>query len=168
MKKLILLITLISGVFVQQSNAQQAVEAKFNKGLEKYYILKNALATDKAEEAQKAAIALGVAVKDVPHKGFATDGQHQLWMKESAVIQQQLAILAKSSDLKVQRKSFEGVSQSFVTLTSELKINAKPVYVQYCPMAKASWLNEVKDVQNPYYGSMMYDCGTVKEVLDKK
>jgi len=168
MNRLILLMTLISGVFVQQSNAQQTVPAKFNVSLDKYYVLKNALATDKAPAAQQAAVALAAAVKAVPHKGFATDQQHMLWMKESAAIQQQLSLVAGSSDLKVQRKSFVEVSSSFVTLVNALNLNNKTVFVQYCPMAKASWLNEVKDVQNPYYGSMMYDCGSVTSTISKK
>ncbi|RZJ80949.1 MAG: DUF3347 domain-containing protein [Flavobacterium sp.] len=35
-------------------------------------------------------------------------------------------------------------------------------------MAKKSWLNEVEAVQNPFYGSMMYDCGEVTETIAKK
>jgi len=35
-------------------------------------------------------------------------------------------------------------------------------------MGKYNWLNEVKAVQNPFYGSQMYDCGEVKETLAKK
>lgn len=168
MKRLMLLITLISGVFVQQSNAQQTVPAKFNVSLEKYYVLKNALATDKATAAQQAAIALSRSLADMPHKGFVNDQQHMLWMKESAVIQQQAKLIAGSSDLKVQRKSFGALSSSFVTLADSLKLNNKTIFVQYCPMAKASWLNEVKDIQNPYYGSMMYDCGSVTGTIAKK
>ncbi|WP_442589601.1 DUF3347 domain-containing protein [Pedobacter sp. AW31-3R] len=168
MNRLILLITLFTGVFVQQGNAQQTVSAKFNQALDKYYVLKNALAKDQPAAAQQAALVLSAAVKEVPHKGFSSDQQHQLWMKESAAMQTQLASIAKSGDLKVQRKSFEGVSNSFVKLAEELKLNTKTVFIQYCPMVKASWLNEVKAVQNPYYGSMMYDCGEVKSTIAKK
>jgi len=35
-------------------------------------------------------------------------------------------------------------------------------------MAKASWLNEKENVENPYYGSMMFDCGDVTETIKSK
>ena len=169
MNKLILTITLLSGVFIQTAFAQNAaVSKKFNKTLQGYYALKNALADDKADVAVKYAAALQAAVKEVPHKGFANEAQHQLWMKESAIILKETAELGKKTDLKAQRENFKGISNSFITLVKDLKVNDATVYVEYCPMVKSSWLNEVKAVQNPYYGSMMYDCGTVKETLDKQ
>ncbi|MCD0487320.1 DUF3347 domain-containing protein [Pedobacter sp. MC2016-14] len=168
MNKLIVCSLLFLGLFFQKATAQDKVSVAFNNSLKKYYVLKNALATDKAELAQQAAIALQQAVKEVPHKGFKDDAQHQLWMEESAVILAQSADLAKSSDLKSQRKSFEGISQSFIKVTQQLALNLNVAYLQYCPMGKFSWLNEVKDIQNPYYGSMMYDCGTVKSTIAGK
>lgn len=169
MNKLILSAALLLSIFSQTVFAQDAnVSSKFNKSLQGYYSLKNALAGDKTADAAKFAGALQTAVKEVPHKGFANEAQHQLWMKESAVILKQSAELAKHTDLKAQRENFKGISASFITLTKDLKINDAPVFVEYCPMVKSGWLNEVKAIQNPYYGSEMYDCGTVKETLDKK
>ncbi|QNK62835.1 DUF3347 domain-containing protein [Pedobacter sp. PAMC26386] len=168
MKKVILGLTLFLGIFTQPVLAQKAkVSGKFNQSLKSYYVLKNALAADKSEEAPKLAQALQLAVKEVPHQGFAEAKQHVLWMKESAVIQQQASELAKTTDLKSQRKSFEGISIAFIKLVKELKLNDQEVFVQYCPMGKYSWLNEVKEVQNPYYGSQMFDCGTVKDTITR-
>jgi len=31
--------------------------------------------------------------------------------------------------------------------------------VYYCPMKKLAWLQDVKAMGNPYYGSMMLTCG---------
>jgi hypothetical protein len=45
----------------------------------------------------------------------------------------------------------------------------EPVYVQFCPMANngegANWLSKESAVKNPYYGSMMLTCGSVKEAI---
>lgn len=169
MNKLILTIALLTGIFMQTGFAQNAaVSTQFNKALQGYYDLKNALAEDKTDAAVKSAAALQAAVKKVPHQGFANEKQHQLWMKESGVILKSTAELSNTTDLKAQRKSFEGISSSFITLVKDLKVNEDTVFVEYCPMVKLSWLNEVKAVQNPYYGSKMYECGTVRETLDKK
>jgi hypothetical protein len=168
MKQILLGLALFLVAFIQPALAQKtSVSGKFNESLKSYYALKNALATDQSEDALKLAGELQLAVKAVPHKGFTDEQQHVLWMKESAVIQQKATELAKTKDLKNQRKSFEGISAAFITLAKELKLNNQEVFIQYCPMGKFSWLNEVKKIQNPYYGSQMYDCGTVKDTLEK-
>jgi len=169
MKRIILIAALFICVSVQSLMAQNAaVTTKFNKSLDSYYALKNALATDKPAEAEKLALNLVAAVKAVPHTGFATDAQHHLWMEQSAVIIEHSNVMAATADLAGQRKSFREVSDAFVKLAAELKINSKIAYIQFCPMGKYNWLNEVKAVQNPFYGSQMYDCGEVKETLAGK
>ena len=44
-----------------------------------------------------------------------------------------------------------------------------PVFLQYCPMARdydgGHWLAVNKKVENPYFGSEMFACGSVKEQL---
>jgi hypothetical protein len=168
MKQVLLGLALFLAASVQPALAQKSsVSGQFNQSLKSYYALKNALATDKSDDAPKLADELQLAVKEVPHKGFADTKQHVLWMKESAVILQKASEIAKTKDLKSQRKGFEGISTAFITLAKELKLNDQDIFVQYCPMGKFSWLNEVKEIQNPYYGSQMYDCGTVKDTLEK-
>ena len=39
--------------------------------------------------------------------------------------------------------------------------------VAYCPMAKAYWVQKNGDVANPFYGSAMLRCGTIKKVSEK-
>ena len=38
----------------------------------------------------------------------------------------------------------------------------------YCPMAKASWLQTGKVIENPYYGSEMFDCGSITVTIEAK
>lgn len=169
MKKLVLAIAVIFCAFIKPVAAQnKVVAARFNQSLQDYYELKNALATDKPAEAAQLATTLQASIKEVPHQGFASDAQHQLWMQQSAIILPQLAELATKTDLDGQRKNFREISTAFVVLATELKLNTKKAFVQYCPMGKYTWLNEVKDVQNPFWGSKMYDCGEVKSTISRK
>ena len=43
------------------------------------------------------------------------------------------------------------------------------LYQDYCPMADegkgAIWISEVKEIKNPYYGSNMLTCGSIKKTL---
>ena len=88
--------------------------------------------------------------------------------KETEVVKKAALELSAEKAIKVQRNSFWPLSSAMVKLAKALNLNAGEVYVQYCPMAKKSWLNEVEAVQNPFYGSMMYDCGEVTEIIAKK
>ncbi len=77
--------------------------------------------------------------------------------------------ISESSDIKVQRKHFNDLSQNVYALVKSSSNNDKPVYKQYCPMAfnntGAYWLASEKEINNPYFGDMMLHCGMVKEEL---
>ncbi len=66
------------------------------------------------------------------------------------------------------RKRFKVLSQSMIDYVKELQgqtKDAEKIYVYYCPMADASWLQKEEGTRNPYYGSSMLKCGSVKEEL---
>ena len=74
----------------------------------------------------------------------------------------------KGVGLEEARKKFKNLSRSMITYLKELygKINgAEKIYIYYCPMADASWLQKEEGTRNPYYGSSMLKCGSVKEEL---
>ena len=74
----------------------------------------------------------------------------------------------KGIGLEEARKKFNGLSQSMINYFKEVygKINgAEKIYVYYCPMADASWLQKEEETRNPYYGTSMLKCGTVKEEI---
>jgi len=168
MKHIIIVFALIVCAYNKPLMAQDKnLQLRFNRSLHHYYALKNALAADKPAEAIKLGKTLLRSVKEVPHTGFASEAQHKLWMEESATIRQNCIKLSSAPDLNSQRKNFEHISTAFIRLTAELKLNETPAFVQYCPMGKNSWLNDVKTVQNPYYGLAMPDCGAVKETIAK-
>ena len=69
--------------------------------------------------------------------------------------------VAKASDLKAARAAFKPLSDSLIKYLASH--NAQDAYVQvYCPMARASWLQKDKAVNNPYYGKAMSSCGVIK------
>jgi Protein of unknown function (DUF3347) len=69
--------------------------------------------------------------------------------------------LANAKDLKKARAAFKPLSDALIKYLADNK--AKTAYVQvYCPMAKASWLQADKNVNNPYLGKAMPDCGEIQ------
>lgn len=144
--------------------AQSKTDAAFNQVLTAYYDVKNALATDKKDVAAEKVKALSAKVEAIPHKDLPV-AQHTLWMEQAKIIKAKATELAAGKDIKAQRKSFEGISSAMIKTVRNIKFNNATVYVQHCPMAKASWLNEKESIENPYYGSMMFECGDVSETI---
>lgn len=73
--------------------------------------------------------------------------------------------ISSTKDVKKQREYFAGLSANMITVAKAFKLSETPVYVQYCPMKKASWLSSEKEIRNPYYGNTMLTCGEVTETL---
>jgi hypothetical protein len=69
------------------------------------------------------------------------------------------------SPIDHQREHFETLSTDVTDLITLLGTD-KTLYQDYCPMAKASWLSETKDIKNPFYGSKMLTCGSVKNQIN--
>ena len=69
--------------------------------------------------------------------------------------------LAKASSLRSARAAFKPLSDSLIKYLADRK--AQGAYVQvYCPMARASWLQAGKTVNNPYFGQAMANCGEIQ------
>ena len=74
----------------------------------------------------------------------------------------QAEALAKAKDLSAARDAFKPLSDALIKYLADNK--AKGAYVEvYCPMARASWLQADKNVNNPYFGTAMSGCGVIKE-----
>ena len=128
----------------------------FSGMLAAYYNVKDALVKSNATVAAAGAAEL---VKAITNTGNA-----ELKEKRDELLKDANAI-AQSKDLKVQRAKFATLSAAMVDLAKTVKFSAEPVYQQYCPMQKASWLSNIKAIKNPYYGSAMLTCGSVKATL---
>jgi len=130
-----------------------AQESTSSALLEHYYGIKNALVEGNSAEAAKHASEFekSVADKSVPAALQAKLG------KDAKSI-------AASTDIAKQRIVFAGFSNNMINLVKAAK-PAAPVYVEYCPMKKASWLSAEQEIKNPYYGDAMLSCGSVKETI---
>jgi hypothetical protein len=71
--------------------------------------------------------------------------------------------VSRIKDVEKQRECFVELSSKMAILAKSLKPGNQPIYLQYCPMAKASWLNAKKQIRNPYYGSSMLTYDEVAE-----
>ncbi|HVG13697.1 MAG TPA: DUF3347 domain-containing protein [Chitinophagaceae bacterium] len=125
--------------------------------LSSYYNLKNALVTGDAGSAASNADVFLKTANTIDFK-VISEGNIHILSKDAGKI-------SGTKDLKKQREYFMGLSSNMATLAKSLKLANQPIYLQYCPMKKATWLSSEKGIRNPYYGSSMLTCGEVRETL---
>lgn len=125
--------------------------------LSSYYNVKNALvAGDAASTASNAGEFLKM-VNAIDYK-VISEGNINILAKDAGRI-------FETKDLQKQRQYFANFSTNMAAVARAFRLSDQPVYLQYCPMKKASWLSAEKDIKNPYFGSSMLTCGEVKETL---
>ncbi|NEV94434.1 DUF3347 domain-containing protein [Psychroflexus sediminis] len=165
-KKTTLVLTLIFigfGAFAQHKHAHDGEQKEMSQNMdlefkdqqlgeafEHYIHLKEALVASKTEVAKKAAGKLEASLENV--NGGET--------AKTAVTK-----FSSSTGLEEQREAFKGLSLEMLSLVKAGELSKGEVYLEYCPMAKASWLSTSQEIRNPYYGDKMLKCGTVKETI---
>ncbi len=157
MKKIFFTVALIATVFVQQSFAQESAKTQTSPLLTSYYALKNALVSSNPTAAATSAAEFIKAANAIDKEMVTSESRGAL-VNDATVISQ-------SKDIKVQREKFANLSANVFALAKTVKLSTDPVYLQYCPMKKASWLSDNKAIKNPYFGNAMLTCGSVKETL---
>ena len=68
--------------------------------------------------------------------------------------------LAGAQDIKTARAAFGPLSNALITYGEEVGFD--DLKVAYCPMARKSWVQANGEIRNPFYGSMMLNCGEFK------
>ncbi len=74
----------------------------------------------------------------------------------------------RGKSVEDQRKLLKALSEAVVAMTQTTPPSdavAKELFVVYCPMKKAHWLQVKPDIANPYYATEMKECGQVKRTL---
>ena len=156
MKKYI--ITALFSLFTIVSvSAQLKSDAQVTKLYQNYITIKDALASDNADKTSKAATEFIKTASAIDYK-VLSEGNVSMLKKDATAI-------SAARDIAAQRESFFNLSDNMIALTKKFKISGNPIFVQYCPMADGSWLSNEKKIINPYYGSSMLSCGSLKSEI---
>ena len=139
------------------ANRQEKVDAAKEKTMgdvvSGYLDIKNALVASNAENAKAAAVAL-LEVIDATNM---------------PVMQQQTKEMAAATDLEMQRIYFDSLSVALYKRVEDLPSGYQTLFKQYCPMAfnnrGAFWLSSNREIENPYFGDQMMNCGQVEEEI---
>jgi len=134
-----------------------------------YFDIQKALAVDDFSAAKKAAKKVGPAVEKVDMKLLKGDA-HMAWMSQLEEIKKTAAAISKTDKISSARSSFLTLSETLIHAADNFKLGFdQPVVHVHCSMAfdgkGGHWLQEGKEVENPYYGKAMSKCG---DVMDEK
>jgi Cu(I)/Ag(I) efflux system membrane fusion protein len=156
----------------KKEEAAATVPAEFKEQLgavvDAYLAIQKALAGDDLAAATKSGTdALGALAKVKMH---LLEGEaHMAWMKQTNGLKPLLEKLAASKEIEPARAAFASISGQIEAIVARFGVPKGKLYKAWCPMAfdnrGAAWIQGGDKVQNPYFGSMMLECGEIKEVL---
>ena len=134
-----------------------------------YLQLKNALAKDNGQDAATAGNTLVATLSKVDMKNLP-DAQMKSYMDIADDMKEHAEhIGANAGKIAHQREHFIMLSKDIADLVKNFGNGGQTLYKDFCPMANegkgAIWISEVKEIKNPYLGSKMPDCGSVKETI---
>lgn len=135
--------------------------------LSAYLDLTQALSEDQKEQAQEQARGLYQQAQQIIKLSLSgSAAQWQDFLKEELL--PTLQSMQRTQELEQMRADFKKSSAFMVDLARALPGNQN-LYVQYCPMADQNkggfWLSTKEEIANPYFGAMMYRCGSVVDHL---
>lgn len=132
-----------------------------------YFALKDALVASNATDAQARAKAFDAALRNVEMDAMEHTA-HLVWMKVMERLANTSGVIAGTADLAKQRKAFAELTAPMTELAKAAPATT-PIYRDHCPMYEggADWLSRDKAIKNPFYGSQMMTCGSVKETISR-
>lgn len=171
MKKISILFFLVSFLVTagllsscNQQEGQQSANETGNQGssdissvYQSYLDLKESLANDNAEEAQKNAQQLKQEIENsgIQNKEALSDAASQI---------------AASGDISAQREAFANLSNQFIEVVKKNPEAIDKAFIQHCAMALnnegAYWVSDSEEIRNPYMGQKMPTCGSTKEIIE--
>jgi hypothetical protein len=152
MKKNVVLLAgigLLSNIIVR-AGGNSALTEPVKSVYSHYLKIQAALVQDSMKGASENANAMSKAIRDDDKKTIPSEAA-----KEAEA-------LAKATDVSSAREDFKPLSELLIKNLADNKVKSGSYVEVYCPMANASWLQEGKEVSNPYLGKSMSGCGEIK------
>ena len=136
-----------------------------------YLGVKNALVNDNGKDAATAAKELTNALSQIDTVSLSAAQVKTYNEVKDDILEHAEHIHTNADKIAHQREHFDFLSKDVYDLVKVFP-NDKTLYYDHCPMFNdrkgATWLSDVKEIKNPYYGKAMLTCGTVKEEIEQQ
>lgn len=130
-----------------------------------YLKVQEALAADDLPSAKRAADSLNqnAARIDVDRPPSAKEA----WPLQARELRRHAEQISRAESLEVARGAFEALTRETNTFLARFgNPMESPIQLAFCPMAAgtgATWIQQGKDIENPYFGASMRSCGELRE-----
>ncbi|MDB5200608.1 MAG: hypothetical protein JWQ27_17 [Ferruginibacter sp.] len=135
----------------------------------RYLQVKNALAKDNSKDAANAGNELVASLAQIDPTKLSPEQQKSYTELADDLNEHAEHIGSNPGKIEHQREHFMMMSKDIADLVKTFGNAGQTLYKDFCPMANdgkgATWISEVKEIKNPYLGSKMPDCGTLKETI---
>ena len=163
------------------SKNSEAFNASFEKLLNSYFSLKDAITdydTVKANAAAKEMTGFADSLKTNEIKGDSTGDIKKTADNFAATISGSARGLRGEADLTKKKREFQMISEALYNLVRTVRYDRQKLYHQHCPMAfndeeEAWWISNSNKIDNPYLGKKhpkykgtMEGCGDITDSLD--
>lgn len=156
--------------YIDSGNAQVSASVQddtlVKEVLQAYLDMKNALAADQSKEAATSGEKLLSALNTFPVSSLTSAQQSEVNEIVSDAKEHAEHIGENAGNIKHQREHFQELSNDMYDLLKQVG-TSQTVYKDSCPMVKAIWISEKKQIANPYYGKDMSTCGKVQETIER-
>ena len=145
---------------------EQAQNFTITPIIKDYLALKNALVADNDKAAANAGKQLYTTIKNVDMNAIPAN-KHKEYMEIAENAKENAEHISDNAGkIDHQREHLASLSKDVSDLITLFGTTQK-LYQDYCPMYNdgkgAVWISEAKTIKNPYYGSKMLTCGSVKK-----
>lgn len=131
-----------------------------------YLSLKNALTKDDSKGAADAGKTIVEALAKLDIKSLSGEQMKSYMEIADDAKEHAEHIGSNGGNIEHQREHFVLLSKDINDLITTFGTERK-LYQDFCPMADdnkgAIWISETKEIKNPYFGSQMPSCGSVKK-----
>ena len=145
-----------------------ATSFTINEIVSSYLKLKNALVKDDSKGAANAGKALYVTLNSVDTKSLDAKLKKEYVDIADDAKEHAEHIGDNSGKIEHQREHFAMLSKDINDLIKTFGTTQK-LYQDYCPMydegKSGYWISETKEIKNPYFGSQMLTCGSVRKTF---
>lgn len=150
------------------NRSEEAQKFSITPIIKDYLALKNALVEDNAKASAKAGKNLVATFKNVDMKLIPTNKHNQYMEIVDNAKENAEHIGDNAGKIDHQREHLASLSEDIADLI-DLFGTTQKLYLDHCPMYNdgkgAVWISEGKTIKNPYYGSKMLSCGSVKKEM---
>ena len=131
-----------------------------------YFSIRTKLANNSIDGIEKSILSMEEKVRKIKENHLdLPEGIYKELMEKFAHMDHKLVDM-RGKSLDETREAFKNISKDLREYVEEFHyriIGTEKVYIFFCPMANASWIQKDEKIGNPYFGSKMLKCGTLEK-----